>query len=97
MKSNDSVGVTFVNAVIGRGVLNGVVNVQMGVLTFESDAEGKVSGELAVACRLRMDVKCAEELRDSLDAVLKIVEEAKAKGMATVGNGADHAAEGKPN
>lgn len=97
MKSNDGVGVTFVNAVIGRGVLNGVGNVQMGVLTFESDAEGKVSGELAVACRLRMDVKCAEELRDSLDSVLKIVEEAKAKGMPTVGNGADHVAEGKPN
>ena len=97
MKSNDTVGVTFVNAVIGRGVLNGIVNVQLGVLTFESDAEGKVSGDLSVACRLRMDVKCAEELRDSLDSVLKIIEEAKAKGMSASSNGADHTAESKPN
>ena len=97
MKSNDTVGVTFVNAVVGRGILNGVLNIQLGSLNFDADEKGKVSNDLSVACRLRMDVECAKDLRDSLDALLKLVEEAKAKGMPTVGNGADHAAEGKPN
>ena len=97
MKSNDTVGVTFVNAVVGRGILSGVINVQLGVLAFDADKDGKVSNDLSVACRLRMDVKCAEDLRDSLDALLKLVDEAKAKGMSTVGNGADHTVEGKPN
>lgn len=98
MKSSDSVGVTFVNAVVGRGILNGIVNVQFGVLPFEADKDGKVSNELVTACRLRMDVACAEQLRDHLNAVLSLVDEAKAKAVApVVTNGADHAVEGKPN
>ena len=97
MKSNDTVGVTFVNAVVGRGILNGVLNIQLGCLNFDADEKGKVSNDLSVACRLRMDVECAKDLRDSLDALLKLVDEAKAKGIPTVGNGADHVAEGKPS
>ena len=43
MKPNDSVGVTFVNAVVGRGILHGVINVQLGALNF--DADEKRQGE----------------------------------------------------
>ena len=98
MKSSDNVGVTFVNAVVGRGVLNGVINVQLGVLTFEADDAGKISNELVTACRLRMDSTCAEQLRDHLNAVLALIEEAKAKAAAgIVTNGDASHAEGKPN
>ena len=97
MKSSDQVGITFVNAVVGRGILHGIINIQLGSLNFDADEKGKVSNDLSVACRLRMDVKCAEDLRDSLDALLKLVDEAKAKGAPIVGNGADHTVEGKPN
>lgn len=97
MKSNDNVGVTFVNAVVGRGILNGVINVQLGSLLFDADEKGKISNDLTTTCRLRMDAACAESLRDHLNAVLALIDEAKAKGVPTVGNGVDHAAEGKPN
>ena len=100
MKSTDNVGITFVNAVLGRGIINGVINVQLGVLEFGNTEDGKVSDQFSVACRLRMDVTCAESLRDHLTAVLALVEEAKTKattkGIAVNGD-ASHASEGKPN
>jgi hypothetical protein len=98
MKSSDQVGITFVNAVVGRGVLNGVVNIQLGGLLFDSGADGKISNDLATVCRLRMDAKCAEDLRDHLNAVLTLIDEAKAKaGVSIATNGVDHSADGKPN
>ena len=41
MKSDD-VGVTFVNAVLGRGMLNGIVNLQFGVLNFDAREDGTI-------------------------------------------------------
>lgn len=65
--SIDPAGVTFVNAVVGIGVRNGVANIQFGTLLFDQDGEGVVDlMTLAVSCRLRMDVVCAAQLRDLL-------------------------------
>ena len=96
MKSSDNVGVTFVNAVTGRGVLNGVVNIQLGVFEFGSDEKGEVSGDLSVACRLRMDAKCAESLRDQLNEILILIDEAKARSAISVSADASETAE-RPN
>lgn len=75
MKSTDSIGVTFVNLVLGRGILNGIVNVQLGTWLFGAKENGDgVDPEPAVSCRLRMDVACAKSLRDNLDELLKQIE-----------------------
>lgn len=75
MKSIDQTGVTFVNLVLGRGILNGVVNVQLGTWLFGSKESGDgVDPEPTVSCRLRMDVACAKALRDNLTELLLAVE-----------------------
>ena len=64
MKSTDEVGVTFVNLMLGRGILNGVVNVTLGVYEFNPDLDGeKVDPAPAIASRLRMDVPWATSRR----------------------------------
>src|ERR1700744_2057598 len=80
MKAEDSVGVTFVNTVVARGILNGVVNLSFGVFNFTPDADGNVDLDPAVACRLRMDKVCAVQLRDTLNTLIAAVEEAE-RGM----------------
>lgn len=75
VKSMDNVGITFVNAVLGRGVFNGVVNVQFGALPFGVKDDGTIDTEMVVACRLRMDVQCAVQLRDNLNELLKMIEQ----------------------
>lgn len=96
MKSTDQVGITFVNTVLGRGILNGIVNVQLGALQFSESDDGKVDPDLVVACRLRMDRICAKHLRDQLDELLAMVE--KAEAAALIGLVPDALqAEGKPN
>lgn len=71
MKSSDEVGVTFVNAVLGIGHLNGVVNITMGTYNFTpQDGMKEIDPDLVVSCRLRMDQACAQQLRDLLDAKL---------------------------
>ena len=98
MKSSDQVGITFVNAVVGRGILNGVCNIQLGALQFDADSDGKISNDLTTVCRLRMDAKCAEDLRDHLNAVLALIEEANTKtGVSITTTGIDHSVDGKPN
>ena len=82
MKSIDNVGITYVNAVLGRGTLNGVVNIQLGALQFDTTSEGTVSGDLSVCCRLRMDLHCAVQIRNSLNDLLAQVEKAQAAAMA---------------
>ena len=75
MKSVDQVGVTFVNAVLGRGVLNGVVNLTLGVLQFTPDDEGKViDPDIGVAARLRMDLVCARQMHESLGELLTLID-----------------------
>jgi hypothetical protein len=87
MKPSDNVGVVFVNTVVGRGVLNSVINVQLGVLNFDITDEGKVSSDISVACRLRMDMACAKQLRDVLDDLLVQIEKAEAVAHAGLTNG----------
>jgi hypothetical protein len=77
MKSLDQVGITFVNNVLGRGVLNNVVNIQFGVLPWDvvqtEDGNLSISQEPVVACRLRMDFACAVQLCDVLTELIKSV------------------------
>ena len=89
MASSDSVGVTFVNSVTGRGILNGVVNIQFGVYQFATTGDGKdikVSEEMSPACRLRMDIACARQAHEALGDLLVLVDKADAERAAgTVG------------
>lgn len=73
MKSTDNVGVTFANLVLGRGILNGVVNITLGVYEF-NPVDDKVEPSPAIVCRLRMDVVGAKALRDNLTELLLAVE-----------------------
>jgi len=84
MKTNDSVGVTFVNVVVGSGTFNNVINLTLGVCLFTPDAEnGRVDDDIVVASRLRMDPLCARQLRDTLNRILDVpTESAKANGVA---------------
>jgi hypothetical protein len=97
MKSTDNVGITFVNAVTGRGILNNVVNVQLGALTFDATEEGQISDQLVVACRLRMDRACAQQLHDTLGDLLAAIEKAESEPTLPFPNGETSVAEGKPN
>lgn len=65
--------VIYVTQVLGQGHLNGVINLTFGVARFTPDTEDKVEIDMAIAARLRMDLVCAMQLRDSLDAILKKV------------------------
>lgn len=73
MKSMDAVGVTFVNTVVGRGIFNGVVNISFGTFNF-TPTEKNVDADPVIACRLRMDVMCAKQLRDALSDLIDAVE-----------------------
>lgn len=82
MSGMDSVGVTFVNTVMGRGIYNNVVNIQFGTYLFDVDESSQqVSGELTVSCRLRMDKQCLEQLRDCLNELLTAIAEAEAEAV----------------
>lgn len=91
MKSADTVGTTFINTVIGRGILNGVINLSFGVFNFTPDDNGRVDLDAVVACRLRMDKICATQLRDTLNDLLAAIAEAertpdepKVEGLAVI-------------
>lgn len=85
MKSVDNVNVTFVNTVLGRGILNNVVNIQLGVFQFTPDDKGEmVEPDLVTACRLRMDKICAKQLHETLGELLEIIARAEsANGIAS--------------
>ena len=98
MKSSDQVGITFVNAVTGSGILNNVVNLQLGALNFDATEDGKVSKDLVVASRLRMDRSCAQQIHDALGGLLALFEKAEAEAATgVVANGDAQQPEGKPN
>lgn len=90
MRSLDEVGVTFVNTVIGRGVLNGNVNLSFSVFNFTPSDDGKtVELDPVVAVRLRMDKVCATQLRDVMNELLATIEKAElhaATGVAETGS-----------
>ena len=99
MKSVDNVGVTFVNTVVGRGIMNNVVNLQFGTFQFSPDeASSSVDSDLAVSCRLRMDVMCAVQLYETLGGLLAAVKQAEAEADPVPGEQAEvGAASEKPN
>lgn len=101
MKSADNVGVTFVNTVVGRGILNGVVNLSFAVLNFTpEDNSNSVDPDPTINCRLRMDKMCAKQLRDVLNDLLDMVDKAEHDTSAASrmnGEGVAAVAEKKPN
>lgn len=80
MKAIDNVGVTFVNVVLGRGILNGVVNLQFGTFGFTPADDGKtVELDPMVSCRMRMDRVCAQQLHETLGTLLEAIEKTEAE------------------
>lgn len=96
MKTIDGVGITFVNAVINRGSLNGVINLTLGVCPFTPDENGVISAEMVVAARLRMDRMCAVQLRDELNSLIENLDKADAEATFASHESAV-AAQDKPN
>lgn len=103
MKSNyKDPGVTFVNTLMGRGVMNGVINLQFGVCNFSITEESEeIDLDIVPACRLRMDVPCAKYLRDQLIALLDQIEKGPVPEASLPGEEkpsvAPASAKGKPN
>lgn len=62
--------VVFANSVVGSGHLNGVVNLTLACARFSPGPDNKIDADLVVAARLRMDLFCAQQLRDALDVIL---------------------------
>jgi hypothetical protein len=66
------VPVVFVNEVLGTGFVNGVVNITLGTMQFTpSLSDNEVDPDWVISARLRMDMYCAQRLRDSLDAIIQ--------------------------
>jgi hypothetical protein len=65
------VPVTFVNDVAVSGFVNGNVNLSFVTAMFTGNAEGNVDPDYVVTSRLRMDLYCAQHLRDRLDAIIQ--------------------------
>lgn len=82
MKTTDTVGVTFVNTVVGSGILNGVINLAFGVCNFtpvdNGSGEMVIDPDIVIASRLRMDKMCAIHIRDVLNNLITQMEQAEA-------------------
>ena len=75
MQNQDTVGVTFVNLVAGRGTFNGVVNLSFATLNFTPNTEtGEIESDPVISCRLRMDLVCAKQLLTALQDLVKSIE-----------------------
>lgn len=78
MKSQDNVEIIFANTVIGRGVLNNVVNLSLAAFNFTPSDDGtKVDADPVIVCKLRMDKVCAKQLRDVMNDLIKLIEESE--------------------
>ena len=102
MKAADDTGVTFVNVVLGRGMLNNVVNLQFGVFQFsENEETGKIEPDIVINCRLRMDRMCAQQLYTQLGELFEQIEKATQGGGLIAENdisvSKDKEPKGKPN
>ena len=97
-KPADSIGVTFVNQLLGRGVLNNVINLTFGVFNFTPDpeVEGEVDPDSVIAARLRMDIPCARQLHANLGDVLAGID-AKVSVPPTPAPVGEGVASGKPH
>lgn len=79
MKTQDEIGIVFANTVIGRGILNGVINLSFSAFNFTPTDDGKqVDLDPVVVSRLRMDRICATQLRDVMNELLASIEKAEA-------------------
>lgn len=63
------VPVTFINQVAGSGFLNGVLNLTLATARFTPIGDA-VEPDLIVSSRLRMDLYCAQQLRDMLTEII---------------------------
>lgn len=100
MKVADNVGITYVNTVIGRGVLNNVVNLTLGAFNFTpaESADGSVDVDMVIAARLRMDLVCARNLYEVLGGLLSGIDAANLNGAdAPVLTGEPAQSNEKPN
>lgn len=66
--------VIFVNTLIGRGLLNNVVNLTFGTFLFSPVENGSVDVDQVISARLRMDLDCAKSLYKELGDFLGLVE-----------------------
>lgn len=96
MKNIDETGVTFVNTVLGRGVLNGVVNLTFGTLLFTPEND-RIEPDMVVSSRLRMDELCARRLFEALAELITSIDKEKTGGGLVPGEAALEGAEAKPN
>ena len=77
VSNRDTTETVFVNTVFGQGVLNGVINLQLGTYLFTPVDAGQVDLDPIITCRLRMDRQCAEHLYDALGALLLAISQAE--------------------
>lgn len=84
MKNSDNVGVTFVNAVVSRGILNNVINLSFSTYNF-TPADEAVDPDPTISCRLRMDKVCAYQLRQVLNDLISLIEEKEKEEAAPAG------------
>lgn len=77
MKEMDKVGVTFVNALSARGIMNGIVNLSFETYNFTPTEEGTVEADPVVSCRLRMDKLCLYQTRQALNDLIDLIEKAE--------------------
>lgn len=63
--------VRFVNAVGGSGFLNGILNLTLVTARWTPDGSENVPMDMVISSRLRFDLKCAQEIRDALDAIIE--------------------------
>ena len=62
--------VTFVNRISVSGFLNGVVNISFATAVFTANGENVETND-EVTVDLRMDLYCAQQVRDALDRIIE--------------------------
>jgi hypothetical protein len=67
----------FVNAVTGRGILNGVINLCFSTCFFTPQEDNSVELDPNITCRLRMDRNCAVQLRDTMNELINLIEKSE--------------------
>ena len=88
MRTTDNVGTIFVNSVLGRGLLNGVINLSFATFNWTPTDDGsKVEPDPVVSCRLRMDKICATQLRDVMIELISHLEEVETKAAMGISSG----------
>lgn len=66
----DNVPIAFVNEVGNVGFLNGIINVTLTAARFTPDG-AQIAPDIVVASRLRMDLKCAQQLHDLIGSIIE--------------------------